>query len=391
MKVVIKKRDSYPLIYYLLWMVYNIAFFLCQQTELQYMYDTSSLYQSVSLVVGASLIFLFLITGKFNMRELIIYCVVAAIIGVCLITLHDKYLIVALGFVLLGRKIDTDQLVRVDLVTKLFVLISVLSMCFLGFIQNYSRYINGSYKQALGFSHPNMLSNIVFIILLEWMYIRYNKLKVWEYVLILVLAGVVWKIAASRTSAYTFIAIYICMVISKIFPKLLQNTVIVNLLALLPTLITVISFYLIKLYDKGNLFAIALNEIMTKRIKQASIMLNQYGLSMFGQFINTRGTRALEYSTNAVYNVDMSYIAIPVRYGIFVLLLLLIGYFLFIKKTAKVKNNKLLLVTIYFVVLGFAETYFYRIQYNFTMAFLLMYAMNDKGQSRGYICDENKK
>ena len=270
----------------------------------------------------------------------------------------------------------------------------VLCMCYFGLIQNYSSYINGSYKQALGFSHPNVLSNIVFVILLEWMYIRYNKMKVWEYTLILLAAGWVWSVAASRTSAYTFIGIYICMIISRIWSNFFQKKIVVNFCALLPAILTAVSFYLIRLYDRGNGFAVALNEVMTRRIKQASIMLGQYGVSLFGQFVSARGTRATESLScdlNEIFNVDMSYVALPIRYGVFVLALLIIGYYFFIKKAAEKKNNKLFLITVYFIVLGFSETCFYRIQYNFTIAFLLLYIMDNKRQLRGHLCDENKK
>ena len=377
MKIVIKKGKEYLIVYYLLWVIYSFMFFLCQQTELQFMYNTSSLYQYISLVVGGMLLFLFLLTTKISkLKNLVIYGSVTLILGLSLLILHDKYLIVMFGFILLGRKVDPDQLIKVDLATKICVLSTVLFMWWIGFIPNYSSYINGAYKQALGFSHPNMLANVVYIVLLEWMYIHYNKMKIWEHAMILMFAGVVWNVAASRTSAYTFIIIYVCMIISKFLPNIFQKGIVVNLFALLPMLLTVVSFYLIRLYNNGNAFAIAINEITTRRLKQASIMLNQYGVSMFGQFVDTRGSRSLNYDANAVFNVDMAYIAIPVRYGIFILLLILLGYFFFIKKTAKNKNNKLLLFTVYFIILGFAETYFYRIQYNVTIAFLLIYVIN---------------
>ena len=387
-KMVIRKKDLYRIFYYMLWIIFNTAFFFLKQTELQYMVNTSGLYDNISLFVGISLIFLFLLTRTFTIKELMIYVSVAILIGASLITLHDKYLMVALGFILLGRTVDAEELVKVDIKIKIFVLVTVLFLCFIGYLPNYTKLINGSYKQGLGFSHPNGLAGTVFIILLEWMYIRYKKIKIWEYAIIIVLACMVWNVAASRTNAFTFILVFLCLILSKIFPNLFKNKTIINFLALLPLIITGISFGLIRLYERGNIYVLALNEVLTRRITQASLLLNRYGISLFGQFVNTRGTRSADYSADALFSVDMSYIAVPIRYGVFILALLVIGYFFFIKKSAAKGNYKLVLMATYFIVLGFAETYLYRVQYNFTLALLLIY-VNERRKLKGETFSES--
>lgn len=389
-KIVIRKKDLFRRLYYMLWVIFNTAFFFLEQTELQYMFNTSRLYQNISLFVGISLIFLFLLTKSFKIREVIIYTCVALLIIVSMLLLHDKYLMVALGFILLGRMVDAEDLVKIDISVKIFVLITVLFLCFIGYLPNFTRMINGSYKQGLGFSHPNSLAGIVFVILLEWMYIRYKKIKIWEYTLIIAGTCVIWNVAASRTSTFTFILVFVCLIISKVFPRLFKNRIVVNFLALLPMIITIFSFALIRLYEKGNTYVVALNEVLTRRITQASLLLNKYGVSLFGQFVNTRGTRSVDYSSDALFSVDMSYIAIPIRYGVVILALLVIGYFFFIKKSAAKGNYKLVLMATYFIVLGFAETYLYRVQYNFTLALLLMY-VNERKHLKGEEFSESKK
>lgn len=390
MKMVVRKKDLYKILYYILWVIFNVAFFFLKQTELQYMTNTSNLYQDISLLVGISLIFLFLLTRTFTVKELVVYGCVVIFIGASLLTLHDKYLVVALGFILLGRMIDAEELVRVDFAVKIFVLVTVLSLCFLGYLPNFTKLINGAYKQGLGFSHPNGLACIVFVILLEWMYIRYNKLKILDYVFIITIVSLVWHVAASRTNAYTFFLIFVCIILSKIFPSIFKNRLVVNILAILPSIIAVLSFELIHLYEKGNTIVLVLNEILTRRITQASLLLNRYGISLFGQFVNIRGTRSVDYSSDALFSVDMTYITVPIRYGIVILALLLIGYYFFIKKSAENGNYKLVLAAMYFVILGFAETYLYRLQYNFTLVLLLMY-INNKNNLKGETFSEGSK
>ena len=141
-KMVIQKKDLFKILYYTLWIIFNTSFFFLRQTELQYIVDTSNLYQNISLLVGISLFLLFLLKRKFTLRELIIYVFVGIFVGASLITLHDRYLIVALGFILLGRTINVEELVRVDFSVKIFVLITVLSLCMVGYLPNYTNLIN---------------------------------------------------------------------------------------------------------------------------------------------------------------------------------------------------------------------------------------------------------
>ena len=122
-KMVIRKEDLFKILYYMLWVIFNMAFFFLKQTELQYMVNTSSLYNDICLLVGVSLILLFFLTRTFTVKELIIYVCVAILIGTSLVTLHDKYLMVALGFILLGRTIDAEELVRVDIAVKSLYLV----------------------------------------------------------------------------------------------------------------------------------------------------------------------------------------------------------------------------------------------------------------------------
>jgi hypothetical protein len=101
-------------------------------------------------------------------------------------------------------------------------------------------------------------------------------------------------------------------------------------------------------------------------------LIDKYGVSLFGQFINVRGTRSVDYSSDALFSVDMSYVVIPIRYGVVIFALLLVGYFVLTRRACSI-NKALVPAIFYYVILGFAETYFYRIQYNFTLMYLLVY------------------
>jgi hypothetical protein len=120
-------------------------------------------------------------------------------------------------------------------------------------------------------------------------------------------------------------------------------------------------------------FVVKLDSAMTYRISAAERMFARYGFSMIGQKVVTRGTRSTEVAENAIFNTDMAYIAVPIRYGVIISLLLLLGAFLLSRRALRCHKDELIIMMVYFALLGIAETALYRITYNFLILFMMSY------------------
>jgi hypothetical protein len=315
---------------------------------------------------------MFLIKSKFKRNQFLIYVIIISAVAVTVIMIKDKYILMALGFLLTAREINIKELLKLDVFVKIVTVIMVISLCKAGIFPNFTKVINGAYKEALGFSHPNVLTAIVLSILVEWIYLKYDTLRIKDYILVLLSVLWVWNVAASRSSVYSFVLYFLFVIFSKKHAHIYENKLFITIISLLSSVIAVLSFILLKLYNKGNSVVYLINEILTRRIYQASKLIDKYGVSLFGQFINVRGTRSVDYSSDALFSVDMSYIVIPIRYGLVIFVLLLVGYFILTRKASSI-NKALVPAILYYVILGFAETYFYRIQYNFTLMYLFVY------------------
>lgn len=380
MELKIRDQDATVRLFYLLWIIYNLMFFYFRQTELFYRFDTEWIYKLTSLGVTAVLFLMILLKRTYPYKQFLVYAVIGAGLVLAVLMMRDKYLMVATGFILMAPEIDFKSFLRMDLKLKLWIFITVILMSKLGLIANFSSVINGTRKQALGFSHPNVMAGVFIVILLEYLYLRYERLQWTDHVL--VVAGILWinYIAASRSNLYTFIVIYILLIVSRRFPDFFCRKGVIRFIALMPVIFTGISFLLVRLYEAGNAFALKLNAVLTNRLMAASVMLADHGLSPFGQIVNTRGTRSVEVADDAVFSVDMSYIRMPIVYGIFITILILVGYYFFVCKAGERKNVKLMLSILFFVLLGFGESYFFRMQFNFTLPFVLMYINEKKSE-----------
>lgn len=376
MKIHIKRSHIglYEKIYYILWTAFALAFFFLQQSEIMYMYSVSGLYHDIVKVIAICLFGLLLSTNRYKMKVFVLYLMVGIVFGISTFVLRDSYLFVACAFIIAGTKIDFDQFVKYDIKLKILIIVTVIGLCSAGFLNNYTATINGAYKQGLGFSHPNGLSALVITVMIEWIYIRYEKFNLLDFIGVLICVAWTNSVAASRSSIYTFVFVFLIMLISKIYPRIFRFRIIDELFALLTLLSAGLSFGLMKLYSDGTAIGIVLDDIFTHRIKHAYLLVQQYGLSLFGQGILVKGTRDAVTSTADLWSVDMAYIAIPVRYGIFLLILLFVGYYIMNKKAIADRRYNLVIAMAFFSLFGVGETYIYRIQYNFTLMVLLSYA-----------------
>lgn len=94
--------------------------------------------------------------------------------------------IIIVVLALAGREVDLDKLIKFDIKFKLVWLFFILSLYYTGFLQGVSDYYGREgyirFKQSMGFKHPNIFPMFVFIILTEYIYIRFEKLKSYEWI-----------------------------------------------------------------------------------------------------------------------------------------------------------------------------------------------------------------
>jgi hypothetical protein len=210
-----------------------------------------------------------------------------------------------------------------------------------------------------------------FSILVEWIYLRYWKMKWWEWLAILAASMVVYKVAASRTSSYTFYLIYLLFALAVIAPKLYKIKLVKFLFTISTPVIAAVSFVMVILYMKGNSIGIAINEMLTGRLEFAAQFLNEYGVSLFGQEVELVSTRAAQELHISTAILDMSYIRAPIVYGIIFSVFFLVSFILLEKRAMKKGDIGIALFALFYIILGVAETYTIIPVFNISMLLML--------------------
>lgn len=355
-------------IFYILWTIYSVCYTL-SSSEFSYKINLRILNRFVPYISIAGLFFGLFLLKKFKLKKALTLSLFALL--VILMELMEKnmtFLIYAM-FIMVAQRIDLYQFIHYDFKLKIISCTFVVSMCLLGVINNYKPFINGSQKMAFGFLHPNTFCFYVFVILMEWMIIRFKRMKAIDWIAIIIIFIIIYLLGASRTSCYVFLLIYPLMLIGKYCPKIL--TPFRLLISFSNTLMASLSFICVYYYSKGNRHMIELNKILTGRLSLASEFLKNSKPGLFGQQIKMVSTREAMATGQKSMILDNAYIRCALIYGlIFLCFFCLINAYLSLLFFRR-KQPELSLFILFFALTGFAESHTINLFYNVLMFFIL--------------------
>lgn len=371
------KPYRYSVLFYLAWFIYLPCYLILKQTEVALFFNTQYLF-SVAQFISLFLIICKVVLEPYNLKRLIIIVLIA--IFVLLVTLKSKSSTPGLLFIfLLGSKgISNKKFLRIDYNIKLFILIFVILMSLLGVLPNYTSLINGNFKQSLGFYHPNILGMIATTLALEKMYLDDFKITIKSGGIITLLIFIAYFISGSRTSVFVFLFIFAIKSLMQILNNPFRIKILNYIFILAPSLLSVLSFAIVNLYSKGNSIAIALNRILTTRIRFGYQFARKYGLNLLGTDIEIIGTRIgidLGISTQIL---DMGYLRVGINFGLAALVIFCIILTMIQIRAVSTKDTKLLLCSTFFILVGFSETYFINIAFNFVLILYFSSIYNDQ-------------
>lgn len=246
-----------------------------------------------------------------------------------------------------------DKIIRCDFKIKIFLLVFMLSMYFLGYANSEFIIIrDGVERMSYGFYHPNTFALFIMMLFFEYIVISPKKYKILNIIIGILLAIFIYKVTNSRTIVLAIIASFIPYSISKKGNNILNNKVFkflsqnIFLILLLFTIISTI------LYGTGSTFFRELDTIMTGRLNSQYYYFSNYAVNIFGN--------------NIIYNftLDNGYMKILLNYGIATCILL---FYLYRKNIVTAIKKKDFIICGLFIIMQFyclSEYYLFNIYMN---------------------------
>lgn len=257
-------------------------------------------------------------------------------------------------FLIASEGVDIDYFVRTNIVIRSTLTLLTIILNYFGITKDITMYREGAIRHSLGFGHPNTLGIYLFVIFIEYLYLRWKKLNSIDLVSTFIFAYIVNSITGSRTAVIMILVSGLMALIFK-YINLYQHRILSGFFVAVPIIMSLISFMIIKYVTPGSSLFFYINKMVSGRLTNYINAMNTYGISIIGQ-----PTPLLSQSYQQMYNLspfylDNSYLVLGVRYGVIVLLLFLAILTVLIIHTIKLKNYAVLLLVLAYSLYGLTE------------------------------------
>lgn len=237
-------------------------------------------------------------------------------------------------FVLGARNVDFKRIIKIYFYVGMLLLAFVVISAMGGLIRNlvYRRDMTNIVRQSFGIAYPTDFAAHVLYLILAYAYLKFGKIKWYDYAVFLAAAVFLVKFSDARLSAY---AIILSIPVLWIGQRAQTDHLLSRFIASFYWTVPILSAYLVII---ASYFFTPSNKILTKVNNASSGRLflghkatSEYGFSMFGKQIIEHGwggADGLKMSQNAPANyffVDSSFLRMTILYGIIMAIIILLA------------------------------------------------------------------
>lgn len=291
--------------------------------------------------------------------------------------------------ILCSKGASFEKLLEIDVKIRVVFTVILALLCSIGRLENVTLLRNYSQvRYSFGYSHPNTLGSVLFLIAFYTMLLRRDVLKFFDLALQSILTLLIYRFTNSKTSVIGMIMIIIYTVfvlVSRHIKDSNRERILKGMkriLVIMPVVVTVLFFGLSLVYDSSNSKLAFFNKLLTSRLEQGSKILSYYSPTLFGSnTMRMSWQDVLEGGYNtALVGSDVSFIYIYSTYGIIVLLI----YIYMLVKNLKVVYNLSFCYAycmIVIIALSCVENQYVNVGSN---AFLLFFQLTVYGSASNY-------
>ena len=297
-----------------------------------------------------------------------------------LIANNDIYVFINICISVACYSVSYKHILKVFIVSVGLVVITEVILALLDIIPNlkYFDYERG-YRFALGANYPtDFAAAILYLLLAIWLLMRKRTV-----VLLVVMAGFIfiqYKYTITRNSIICSVlfALFIvfdmlsnCYSSSKII-CFVNERIIYNFALWAFMLFTVITVGLSYYYDESSKVLSYVNRLLSGRFRVTQMSMADVGFSLFGKYFVMLGFGSTTEYPKFYNFIDISYCNILLRFGVLPLLIIVVSYMIFVRRTLKLEKNRLVCIMIIVALHCLVEHHYLDACYNIFL--LLMFA-----------------
>lgn len=330
---------------------------------------------------------------KYSWREIAVLIAIATVGYFSSFYSESGFLTAAFWFIAGAKGIDWKKAVKLLLKAQIIALIIIISCCFMGILPDNSKMgtdsgnVVSGIGHSLGYYHPNDLAGNVLQIVLMMLYVMKRPLRLRVPAAFLSIAVITYLITKSGTSSCLIVFISLMLVFFSVGENgnIIGNFISENLAKALKYVVVVLAICSVLFSVRQDIGESILGDFHS-RIAQMAAYFAYYKITPWGQPLLNHTSIDYDWRTN-LYTLDNAYVHLLLGFGYVVFTLFILFYIRLIWRTYKSKQYVLLLILVTYAVLGFTETMFIRVQYNFTILLFAQIIWNNKLDDTVYSSD----
>ncbi len=340
------------------------------------------------------IIYVLLLVGIMNMEKitkkkiLVLFLLAFLVMITKYISGTNTILLLCLSIIAF-KDIDFDKFVKFDIRLKIPFTIIVSIFYFLGLTAVNIHYRDGIIRHSMGFSNPNVFSNYILAIVVEYLYLHRKKLKLRDILMILIGIFFIDFYADSRTQIMC-IALLSAMLLTRqyVYKTLFENKIFKFIVRNSFLIMFILSLSLIQLYKAENEHINSINSFVSERISTSTAIYDQYGINLFGHKLELVTSLESKLTGKKAIALDNLYIYILLSYGVLSVLAFYIFTYKYMKYVFKRKEYVIGVIMFSFFIGGMMERFCIEIVYNI---FLLYFSYILYGNKKSITTTESQE
>lgn len=282
---------------------------------------------------------LFIRRGEHRARNWIIGICTLLFFAIAGFSTNRSFLFVYALFVLLGQFCLFRNIVVTSMISSGSSILIIVLSSLVGIIPNF-RYMSESKTcYCLGFDYYSTVPFVFFYLLVMYIYLRASKIKIWEYVALLIVNSVIFETCYIRLVYYlVMIVIILHFFVRRMSRIKVSSKFFVDYFSAIafPSAFIVSLFATIG-YRPYNVVWRTINKILSGRLYFMNLAFTRYPPKLLGQLIEMEGNSATRTVVNYFY-IDSGFVYSLLGYGI-VFTMILILFYSAILKYSCIKDN----------------------------------------------------
>lgn len=303
---------------------------------------------------------------SYTKKELIVVILITLPIVISTGSSGNKSLLSLWMFIVGSKKISFDKIVQTAYRILIIMIPLVIFLRLMGLIDDYTIMRGSVQRFSLGFSHPNQLGMRIFQLTLCHCYMNRMKLSIIHYWNIIFAVAFTFIISNSKT-AYISLIVFLSVLLfyeyierkSPIITKIFARSLVIGAF-----LLNVFSLTLSYIDVNRNVILSRIDKWMSFRFSWCHRVWQIYGVSFWGQKVYIWGEELKAVGRQSRLYLDNAYVAILLRYGILVFLIISFMYLYLIKSMVIRKEYVLTIILFLYSLYGLMETGLFMLSHN---------------------------